>query len=778
MISYGPIPPNYCVFPLSRGSKVPNKGGSGFKDALPIPQALGKWPDLQSGNIGLHPGPSGLIVIDVDIKGGAPGEATLSALQQEYGLLPGTYTVTTPSGGRHLYFKKPFTDQIGNIDIGKGIDIRCDSGYVVMAGGTTNQSHYQVTSSLAVADLPVAWHELFKPSSSTGSVVDGPRFPTADPARVQEALKNIPANLPYEDWMRALAALHSEGLIDIAREWSSRDPRYKREELDRMWKSFGFDKPKSITIASVFHLEKLYLSQQWEDITPLPSGLAPVLDYSSDLLPEVLRVFVNDIADRMQCPPDFPAVSVIISLATLVGKRCGIYPKREDDWLVVPNLWGAIVGRPSLMKSPAIQQAMRPLDELVKEASKEYSTSMGVYEIAKEVHAAERDVWKKGLRKAAEKGTSVETVPAPDVPTKPIECRFRTSSGSVECLTKLLSENPNGLLLSRDELNGWLRGLDRSGKEGDRQFFLEAWNGNGSSFDYDTFTHGHLHAEGLCLSMIGSIQPGPLSHLIAQAVKGGGGDDGLIQRFQLMVYPDKNDGWKNIDRPPDKGAEERVHNLFKRLDSIMERREGTESLSLRFDAAAQEVFNQWRADLENRIRSESSAQVESHLAKYRSLMPSIALLLHLAEIAHTGSELSPVSAEAAKCAVRWCDYLESHARRIYGLTVVAEVEGAMSLLNKLKRGDIANPFTARQVYRNHWSGLVSPKEVENACSILMDHGYLKADETRGAGRPKIEYSLNPKAFDRTTNDSVPIVPEGTSDTCDTQPTSTNIVSFF
>lgn len=55
-----------------------------------------------------------------------------------------------------------------------------------------------------------------------------------------------------------------------------------------------------------------------------------------------------------------------------------------------------------------------------------------------------------------------------------------------------------------------------------------------------------------------------------------------------------------------------------------------------------------------------------HLGKYRSLMPSLALLLHLVEIAD-GKPGEPVSLTAARMAASWCSYLETHAQRVYGL---------------------------------------------------------------------------------------------------------------
>jgi hypothetical protein len=90
-----------------------------------------------------------------------------------------------------------------------------------------------------------------------------------------------------------------------------------------------------------------------ELLDPLPE----VLPYRSELLPKAVGIAVDDIAERMQCPPDFPAAAMLVAMAAVIGCRIGIRPRRFDNWLVVPNLWGCVVGRPSLKKSPAIAEA-------------------------------------------------------------------------------------------------------------------------------------------------------------------------------------------------------------------------------------------------------------------------------------------------------------------------------------------------------------------------------------------------------------------------------------
>ena len=96
--------------------------------------------------------------------------------------------------------------------------------------------------------------------------------------------------------------------------------------------------------------DKASALHQLGDPKPLPEGLPSVETFDRAMLPPRLRPWVMDIAERMQCPPDFTAAAVLVALGSAVGRRCGIRPKRFDDWTVVPNLWGAVVGRSGLLR--------------------------------------------------------------------------------------------------------------------------------------------------------------------------------------------------------------------------------------------------------------------------------------------------------------------------------------------------------------------------------------------------------------------------------------------
>ena len=68
-----------------------------------------------------------------------------------------------------------------------------------------------------------------------------------------------------------------------------------------------------------------------EDPEPLPDKLPPVAALNIELLPYELQDWIHDISERMQCPPDFPAVASLVALSSLVGARVVIAPKAQDD---------------------------------------------------------------------------------------------------------------------------------------------------------------------------------------------------------------------------------------------------------------------------------------------------------------------------------------------------------------------------------------------------------------------------------------------------------------
>jgi putative DNA primase/helicase len=484
---------------------------------------------------------------------------------------------------------------------------------------------------------------------------------------------------------------------------------------------------------------------------------------TAEMIPTPLRDWLVDIARRMQCSLDFPAVGAVVALATIVGRQMTIRPKARDDWVCVPNLWGGIVGRPGFMKTPALQAVLRVLDRFVEEAQEEYGEGLAEYKTKLAVKKARVGAAREDLKKAAKKKEATdadlaklarEAVPDMLREEVPTLRRYVVNDTTVEKLGVILQENPNGVLLFRDELTGFLKTLDKFGHESDRAFFLESWNGQ-NPFTYDRIERGTVFIPAVVVSILGGIQPGPLGRYLRGASTGTGEeDDGLIQRFQLVVYPDQPEGWQVVDEPPDAEARDRAYAVYEALNDLDPAEvgavvgDGDVALPyLHFADDAQDVFYEWWRRLEAKIRSgHEGPALESHLSKFRSLLPSLALLFHLVDVVD-GDPPGPVSAEATGMAVAWCDFLEAHARRIYALGTGADTEPARRLAERIKEGDVNNPFTAREIARKAWSGLTQSEDVSIAIGLLELNGWVYGVERSPGpegGRRTTVYHLNPR----------------------------------
>jgi Bifunctional DNA primase/polymerase, N-terminal len=152
------------VFPCATGTKRPALRGNWQRLATTDPGRIRDWWTHRPYNIGISCGPSALVVIDLDVPkwrdaGPATGVSTLTDLCQRAGqpYPAGTFTVATPSGGTHLYFRAAAVAIANSASrLGPLIDIRADGGYVLGPGSRAGGRSYTRTNATLPAPLP-AW---------------------------------------------------------------------------------------------------------------------------------------------------------------------------------------------------------------------------------------------------------------------------------------------------------------------------------------------------------------------------------------------------------------------------------------------------------------------------------------------------------------------------------------------------------------------------------------------------------------------------------------------
>jgi hypothetical protein len=699
------------------------------------------WPDT---NIGIATGKiSGIFVLDIDPRHG--GKESFQYLVKNFGVFPKTITSNTGGGGFHLLFKQPNESIPNKANLFQGVDVRGDGGYIV-APPSIHQtgSPYSWTNSLETSSLLDApeWliRQIKKPFKvyshsdvwRTGMVCEGARnnFLTCEAGKLRRL------GLEQQQLMFELQKLNS---------FFCRPP-LEGHEVSKICQSIA-------RYANGRGLEITEPCPSWlEEPLPLASIIsAPSM--SQDLLPERFKDWVMDISDRMQVTPEFVAGPAIVAFSSIVGRKIGIFPKEHDKWLVLSNLWGLIVARPGYFKSPTIAEAMKPIEILSTKARQESEEKKSQAKARQMFAAMQLEAMKDAVKKAIRDGKKdsieslqeeVRLIEEEAEAAKLIERRYKTNDATVEKIARLMNENPNGLLLLRDELNGWLQSMGKAGREGDREFFLESWNGYGS-YSIDRVGSGTLHVPALCLSVFGGIQPGKLQAYVEKTLQGNAEDDGLLQRFQVLIYPELSKEWSNIDRAPNACAEQKVIDVFEAMASV--KVNPTQAIpSVCFSKAAQELFNEWRKDLEARLRSNDIVlpAFESHLAKYRSLMPSLSLLFWILEDPNNVNANSQVSLIATKKAIEWCEFLEKHAVKAYAIGHNAQTFATHRLSQFIEQGEINDGMAVRSIYRKQWAQLGTVQLVDSALANLEELGWLRLVYTTVQGGRTRKIELHPK----------------------------------
>jgi len=117
------------------------------------------WKYHPAANIGINPGKSGVLVLDVDCKPGKPdGRAFLDSIEFEEtdaggDPLPPTLAVETPSGGRHLYFKHPDGTALRG-HLCTAVEVKSGGANIVGPGSRIGGRSYTIIDDSPIADAP------------------------------------------------------------------------------------------------------------------------------------------------------------------------------------------------------------------------------------------------------------------------------------------------------------------------------------------------------------------------------------------------------------------------------------------------------------------------------------------------------------------------------------------------------------------------------------------------------------------------------------------------
>ena len=340
-------------------------------------------------------------------------------------------------------------------------------------------------------------------------------------------------------------------------------------------------------------------------------------------VPAVIWAFASDTADRLGVDPFSVALAALVSCASVISDDWEVQPKRFDtSWTEQPRIWGAILGEPSVLKTPVISAATKPIDRLEVEARRTHAEAMREWQAAFDVAKVDKVPF---------------TTPQPKLD------RFLVEGATPEALSEVLRDDddakmraPAGKVLSRhDEMSEFFGGLDRykaGGKGGsERGTYLRLYNGG--RYQVDRIGRGSFAVPNWSACFLGGCQPGPIQRIATEAA-----DDGLLQRFIYSVPGYQREG---VDRAPDRQACERYAALFPALAAFKP--------PMNFGASRPrpivfaEAAHQHREHIDGLASAmmalpDISPRLKAAFGKWRGLFARLSLIFHVVGI--VGTQLS------------------------------------------------------------------------------------------------------------------------------------------
>ncbi len=455
-----------------------------------------------------------------------------------------------------------------------------------------------------------------------------------------------------------------------------------------------------------------------------------------DSLPEPVRSFVLESAESMRIDPAFVVLPLLPALAAAIGTSRKVSPRPE--WVEACVLWSAIVAESGSGKTHGWSSAMQFTKEqetICEQANRERKRQ---YDQALKLYKAQYEAWKKEFSKNGGGFADLPPIePEPFVPDKRV-----VMNPTAERVGSLLSGNRRGLILSRDELSGWIASMDRyiskRGAGGDAATWLEFYQANAGTIERQT---GDLYVPYQSCSACGGIQP----KVAARSLLGEHADNGLLPRFSLACPPESERVWKT--EPVSFSTREAMRGLVATLYGIPLRDDGPNVLC--FDYDAEKVFEPFYVnyDFEG-----TRGVVRSMLNKNCGLAARLALVVHTIRETTDSKLPSSIDAESITAGITMAKWFAYEWRRVFRILQSACLE----------EGDNAHDVDHRLLaHVQKHGGRVTARDAEKGCSWIptsddaeaalnrlvkagLGHWQNKPPTDKG-GRPTRQFVAGPSA---------------------------------
>ena len=693
---------------------------NGYKDGTTDKEQLRRiFESHLEANIAIQTGKvSGIWVADVDKRHG--GFDTWKKFGLSEADLKGVPISFTGGGGLHALFAYPAKDIPNVKKIGPGVDVKSDGGYIVVPPSNHVDGHYDWDSKnplVAPKSLPAIPQKLLSLIPERRSTTPATQHSELwKLERIEEGDRNISLFSMGKELYRSGAStgmvLNSLYLNNAAR----CKPPLETDEVLRIIRS-----SKNYSGKATFNGPSI----------PLPT-MPSVPSMDSLVLPYVISRFAADVAFRMNIPIEYVVIPLLCSLGAALGPKVVMRPKQNDPWGVHTNFWGMNVAPPGTKKSPAANEILREVYGLEKVADSWVENDQSI-----------ADAWPHH-EPNSDPGTPLVLQP---------QLRYLVNDATPEKLLELMSENPNGFLLSVDELFSLFESFDKKSMNGLRHMLKTAWSADMAQTQ-DRIQRGTIRADRTCISIFGTIQPALLDKLSKAGILDNLMADGFLQRFCFATWSDQPLDFEFVDQPPDhqarKGFRDLLHQFafspgghMSSIDPL-----GKHPLEFRFDKEAMTTYKSWMFHNAKVKAEHNNPGLVQYRNKLEGFVPALSLLFELCErFPDKTGDGNLVGRGALKMAIDMAEYCSAHTERIYSRSLDSSMVKAHALLAQIKDGTITSPFTIREVYRAGRSGLSTKQDVMAAARQLIEYNWVLEESNRSIETHGAKFIINPNQPD-------------------------------
>lgn len=272
--------------------------------------------------------------------------------------------------------------------------------------------------------------------------------------------------------------------------------------------------------------------------------------FPTGLLPAPVARYVREAAASLGCDESFVALPVLVLLGSAIGTTRRILLKRT--WREYPIIWAIVVAASGAKKSPPFDLALAPLQKLQREAFRRWEKELQKHEEERLRYERELSNFKKGR----------DDGEVPQKPEPPLLDHYVVSDTTVEALAPILRDRTRGVMLYRDELSGWLAGMNQYKARGgaDSAHWLEMFGGRPMKVDRKGGLP--LLVPRAAVWVTGSIQPRTLQRCLGDEHF----ENGMAARPLYAFPPRRKNTWS--DRELHAATEEHLTQVVQRLLSL------------------------------------------------------------------------------------------------------------------------------------------------------------------------------------------------------------------